>query len=73
MLLLPKSFAYYVLARTHANKTASSWQRFLKSAVGTFTELPEHSPVKLVLFQGAQSTSAFVESSFLILKKLLLP
>ena len=46
---------------------------FLKNAAGSGAHLPDHSPAEVALLQRAQPTSASVERSFSILKKMLSP
>ena len=46
---------------------------FLKIAAGSGAHLPDHSPAEVALLQRAQPTSASVERSFSILKKMLCP
>ena len=46
---------------------------FLKIAAGSGAHLPDHSPAEVALLQRAHPTSASVERSFSILKKMLCP
>ena len=59
--------------KQYIQKRLAAGSDILKIVVGSAATLPEHSPAKVALLQGAQPTSASVESSFSILKNLWSP
>ena len=59
--------------KQYIQKRLASGSDILKIVDGSAAKLPEHSPAKVALLQGAQPTSASVERSFSIFKNLLSP